>query len=670
MLIQTVLGFMIGDKFHETLGVLCEQNHGRRSPMRRLLWSVVHCPPLSPFLSMDAMSYQSDNNLQAALKACKSSFLSVGFFSFFVNALMLVPTFYMIQVSGRVVPSSSTSTLLMLTLIMTVLVVTMGALEWVRSRIMVHISNRLDVLLSRDVYRASFKRALSSGGADATAQSLSDLTSLRQFFTGSGLFAFFDAPWFPIYTIVMFLFHPWFGWITLGCGAVLAILAVVNHRVTGQALATANKENVASNVVTTKTLRNAEVIESMGMLETLMNRWAKRQRNVMLLQSNASDKGGVVSSTSKTFRTWSQSIMLATGAYLVITHEINPGLLMAGSLLLGRALAPIDQMISNWKGFVGAKVQYDRLNKVMDDLKNEPERMPLPAPEGHIQVENLIVAPPGSKAPVLRSISFVAPAGSIVGIVGPSAAGKSTLVRALMGIWPPQHGVVRLDGADIATWDKQALGPYVGYLPQDIELFEGSISENIARFDKVDPEKVVEAAQMAGVHEMILMQPDGYDTVIGSEGVNLSGGQRQRIGLARALYGKPRLIVLDEPNSNLDDVGEKALGIALQKVKESGATVFIVSHRPNILSRLDRVLVMAGGTISLYGERDKVIAQLAQQQAGNQPRVAKAAPPAGPAAPTAPAGPAAPGAPAAPTPPVAPAGGNPAAPSPATPNGV
>ncbi|WP_263226679.1 type I secretion system permease/ATPase [Pseudomonas alabamensis] len=616
------------------------------------------------------MSYQSDNNLQAALKACKSSFLSVGFFSFFVNALMLVPTFYMIQVSGRVVPSSSTSTLLMLTLIMTVLVVTMGALEWVRSRIMVRISNRLDVLLSRDVYRASFKRALSSGGADATAQSLSDLTSLRQFFTGSGLFAFFDAPWFPIYTIVMFLFHPWFGWITLGCGAVLAILAVVNHRVTGQALATANKENVASNVVTTKTLRNAEVIESMGMLETLMNRWAKRQRNVMLLQSNASDKGGVVSSTSKTFRTWSQSIMLATGAYLVITHEINPGLLMAGSLLLGRALAPIDQMISNWKGFVGAKVQYDRLNKVMDDLKNEPERMPLPAPEGHIQVENLIVAPPGSKAPVLRSISFVAPAGSIVGIVGPSAAGKSTLVRALMGIWPPQHGVVRLDGADIATWDKQALGPYVGYLPQDIELFEGSISENIARFDKVDPEKVVEAAQMAGVHEMILMQPDGYDTVIGSEGVNLSGGQRQRIGLARALYGKPRLIVLDEPNSNLDDVGEKALGIALQKVKESGATVFIVSHRPNILSRLDRVLVMAGGTISLYGERDKVIAQLAQQQAGNQPRVAKAAPPAGPAAPTAPAGPAAPGAPAAPTPPVAPAGGNPAAPSPATPNGV
>lgn len=603
------------------------------------------------------MSYQSENNLQAAFRACKSSFLSVGLFSFFVNALMLVPTFFMIQVSGRVVPSSSSSTLVMLTLIMTVLVATMGALEWVRSRIMVRISNRLDVMLSRDVYRASFKRALTSGGADATAQSVSDLTSLRQLFTGSGLFAFFDAPWFPIYTIVMFLFHPWFGWMTLGCGAVLTILAVVNHRVTGKALASANKENVASNVVTTKILRNAEVIESMGMLETLMNRWAKRQRNIIKLQSDASDKGGVVSSISKTFRTWSQSIMLAIGAYLVINHEINPGLLMAGSLLLGRALAPIDQMIGNWKSFVAGKVQYDRLSKVMDDLKNEPERMPLPAPEGHIQVENLIVAPPGAKAPVIRSISFVAPAGSIVGIVGSSAAGKSTLVRALMGIWPPQHGVVRLDGADIASWDKQALGPYVGYLPQDIELFEGSISENIARFDKIDPEKVVEAAQMAGVHEMILMLPDGYDTVIGSDGVNLSGGQRQRIGLARAIYGNPRLVVLDEPNSNLDDVGERALGVALQKLKATGATVFIVSHRPNILTRLDRILVMSGGTISLYGERDRVIAELAAQQAKTQPQVAQPSSSKAPASP--PVNPKA-------TPPAAPPAATNAAPSAAT----
>ena len=571
------------------------------------------------------MSRSHENNLQAALKACKGSFLSVGFFSLFVNALMLVPTFFMIQVSGRVVPSSSTSTLIMLTIILTILMITLGSLEWVRSRIMVRISNRLDVLLSRDVYRASFKKALSSGGMDASAQSLNDLLALRQFLTGNGLFAFFDAPWLPIYTAVMFLFHPWFGWMTVGCALLLITLAFLNHRYTGKALTEANKQSVTANLQTTKNLRNAEVIESMGMLDTLMARWATRQRRVLVLQSQASDKGGIVTSISKTFRTWTQSIMLAIGAYLVITHQINPGLLMAGSLLLGRALSPIDQMIGSWKGFVAARLQYDRLNATLEKLHAEPQRMSLPDPEGHIQVESLVVAPPGSKAPVIRNISFVAPAGSIVGIVGPSAAGKSTLARALLGIWTPQHGTVRLDGADISAWDKQKLGPHLGYLPQDIELFEGSISDNIARFDKVDPEQVVLAARIAGVHEMILQLPDGYDTVIGSEGVNLSGGQRQRIGLARAVYGSPRLIVLDEPNSNLDEVGERALSVALQKVKETGATVFIISHRPSILSRLDRIMVLNAGVISLYGAREQVIAELAKQQAKTQQRVAPVA---------------------------------------------
>ncbi len=581
------------------------------------------------------MSRSHENNLQAALKACKGSFLSVGFFSLFVNTLMLVPTFYMIQVSGRVVPSSSTSTLIMLTLILTILMLTLGSLEWVRSRIMVRISNRLDVLLSRDVYRASFKRALSSGGMDASAQSLNDLTSLRQFLTGTGLFAFFDAPWLPIYTAVMFLFHPWFGWMTVGAAVVLVTLAILNHRYTGNALAEANKQSITANLHTTKNLRNAEVIESMGMLDTLMGRWATRQRRVLVLQSEASDKGGIVTSVSKTFRLWAQSMMLTAGAYLVITHEVNPGLMMAGSLLLGRALSPIDQMIGSWKGFVAARMQYQRLNETLEKLHAEPERMSLPDPEGHIQVENLVVAPPGAKGAVIRNISFVAPAGSIVGIVGASAAGKSTLARALLGIWPPQHGTVRLDGADISAWDKHKLGPHLGYLPQDIELFEGSISDNIARFAEVDPEKVVLAARIAGVHEMILQLPDGYDTVIGSDGVNLSGGQRQRIGLARAVYGSPRLIVLDEPNSNLDEVGERALSVALQKIKETGATVFIISHRPNILSRLDRVMVLNAGVITMYGARDQVIAELAQQQAKaqaqaqaqgqTQPRVAPAA---------------------------------------------
>jgi len=559
-----------------------------------------------------------ENSLMAALKACKGSFISVGFFSFFVNALMLVPSFYMLQVYGRVVTSGSIPTLVMLTLIMTILLGTMGSLEWVRSRIMVRLSTRLDVLLSRDLYRASFRKALDSGGMDASAQPLNDLTGLRQFLTGNGLFAFFDTPWLPVYIGVMFLFHPWYGWFAIACAIVLLVLAVVNEKLTGKAIAEANRQNIAANLHTNKTLRNAEVIESMGMLETLMGRWGERQRQVLLLQSQASDKGGMVTSFSKTFRMLSQSLILGLGAYLAVEHEINPGLMIAGSILLGRALAPIDLMIGSWKGFISARSQYARLNEILDEQQAEPQRMSLPAPEGHVLVENLIVSAPGSKTPILKNISFAVPAGSIVGVIGPSASGKSTLARALLGVWAPQHGVVRLDGADINNWDKRELGPYVGYLPQDIELFEGSISENIARFRDVDPEKVIQAAKTAGVHEMILQLQEGYDTVIGTAGVNLSGGQRQRIGLARAIYGNPRLIILDEPNSNLDEVGERALALAIQQLKATGATVFIITHRTSILAQLDRLLVLSNGAIALYGPREKVMAELNKQQASAQ----------------------------------------------------
>ncbi len=564
------------------------------------------------------MRNAQENALKVALKACRGSFISVGFFSFFVNALMLVPSFYMLQVYGRVVTSGSIPTLVMLTLIMTILLGTMGSLEWVRSRIMVRLSTRLDVLLSRDLYRASFRKALDSGGMDASAQPLNDLTGLRQFLTGNGLFAFFDTPWLPVYIGVMFLFHPWYGWFAIACAIVLLVLAVVNEKLTGKAIAEANRQNIAANLHTNKTLRNAEVIESMGMLETLMGRWGERQRQVLLLQSQASDKGGMVTSFSKTFRMLSQSLILGLGAYLAVEHEINPGLMIAGSILLGRALAPIDLMIGSWKGFISARSQYARLNDILDEQQAEPQRMSLPAPEGHVLVENLIVSAPGSKAPILRNISFAVPAGSVVGVIGPSASGKSTLARALLGVWAPQHGVVRLDGADINNWDKRELGPYVGYLPQDIELFEGSISENIARFREVDPEKVIQAAKTAGVHEMILQLQEGYDTVIGTAGVNLSGGQRQRIGLARAIYGNPRLIILDEPNSNLDEVGERALALAIQQLKATGATVFIITHRTSILAQLDRLLVLSNGAIALYGPREKVMAELNKQQASAQ----------------------------------------------------
>ena len=551
-----------------------------------------------------------ENSLQAALKACKGSFISVGVFSLFVNALMLVPTFYMLQVYGRVVTSGSLSTLTMLTIIMVVLTITTGLLEWIRSRIMVRVSTKLDVILSRDVYRASFKQALATGGMNASAQPLSDLTSLRQFLTGNGVFAFFDAPWLPIYVAVMFMFHPWYGWMAIGCAIVLICLAYANEKVTGKAIADANRENIAASLYTTKNLRNAEVIDSMGMLNSLINRWSLRQKKVLLLQSVASDNGGVVTSTSKTFRVMVQSLILGLGAYLAVNHEISPGLVIAGSVLLGRALAPIDLIIGSWKGFIAARGQYSRLNEILSKLQSEPVRMALPAPEGNITVENMIVGAPGSRSAIIKGISFAVQAGTVVGVIGPSASGKSTLARALLGIWPPQHGSVRLDGADISNWDKAELGPYIGYLPQDIELFEGTISENIARFGDVDAELVVQAAKVAGVHEMILLLPDGYDTVIGSDGVNLSGGQRQRIGLARAIYGTPRLIILDEPNSNLDEVGERALSYALEYLKATGATIFVITHRTNILSQLDRLLVMKDGLLSMYGPSEQVIAEL------------------------------------------------------------
>lgn len=560
------------------------------------------------------MQQVKENSLKAALKACKGSFISVGVFSFFVNALMLVPSFYMLQVYGRVVTSGSISTLVMLTIIMAVLMMTMGSLEWARSRVMVRVSTKLDVMLSRQVYRASFKRALDSGGMDASAQPLNDLTGLRQFLTSNGLFAFFDAPWLPIYIGVMFLFHPWFGWLAIASAIILLLLAFANEKLTGKALAEANRQNIAASLYTTKNLRNAEVIESMGMLETLMARWAQRQKKVLLLQSQASDSGGTISSISKTFRTFVQSLVLGLGAYLAVKHELNPGLMIAGSILLGRALAPIDMIIGSWKGFISARSQYTRLNEILDKQLAEPERMSLPSPKGEVRVENLIISAPGSKAPIIRNVSFAAAAGSIVGVIGPSASGKSTLARALLGVWAPQHGVVRLDGADVNAWDKRELGPHLGYLPQDIELFEGTVGDNIARFGDIDAAKVVEAARIAGVHEMILQLPDGYDTVIGGDGVNLSGGQRQRIGLARALYGDPRLIVLDEPNSNLDEVGERALAAALKVLKARAATVFVITHRTSILDQLDRLLVLRDGAIALYGPRELVIAELNKQQ--------------------------------------------------------
>ncbi|MEH6348715.1 type I secretion system permease/ATPase [Pseudomonas sp. 3JA] len=571
------------------------------------------------------MSAHARTELEGALAVCKGSFLAVGFFSFFVNLLMLVPSFYMLQVYDRAVGSASLSTLLMLTLIMLLLMITLGGLEWVRSRIMVRISTRLDTLLSQRLFDASFKQALNTSGMNATAQPLSDLNGLRQFLTGNGLFAFFDAPWIPIYLAVMFMFHPWYGWMGVVSAALLGALAFANEKLTHSPLQAANREQVAATAFTNKSLRNAEVVQSMGMLASLRQHWSGRAHKVLALQSLASDRAATMTSVSRTFRQIVQSLVLGLGAYLTINHEISSGLMIAGSILLGRALAPIDQLIGVWKGFLGARSQYARLHELLLKIAAEPERMSLPAPEGAIRVEGLSAGSPDARKPIIRGVGFQVAAGEAVGIIGPSGAGKSTLARALLGVWPSLAGTVRLDGADINQWRREELGPYIGYLPQDIELFEGTISQNISRFGPVNAPAVVAAARMAGVHELVLQLPDGYDTVIGANGGGLSGGQRQRIGLARALYGEPRLVVLDEPNSNLDETGEKMLAEALQKLRQSRATVFVITHRPGVLAQVDKLLVLNHGELSLFGPRDQVLARLrdatpaARQAAAIQP---------------------------------------------------
>lgn len=560
-----------------------------------------------------------ESALRQSLAACRSSFLAAGLFSLFINLLLLMPTLYMLQVYDRVLASSSESTLLMLTLIALFLFLVMGGLDWVRSQILVVTGTRLDHLLGPRVFDSVFKQSLASGGKVATAQPLNDLLNLRQFMTGQGLFAFFDAPWLPIYIGVMFIFHPAFGVVAIFSGAVLIGLAIWNEIATRDDLQEANRHALESDNHTQRNLRNVEVIEAMGMLPRMRERWQTRQNMLLALQARASRRGGLIAATSKTFRMTVQSLVLGLGAYLAIHRQISPGMVIAGAILLGRALAPIDILIGSWRGFINARGAYRRLDDLLQAIPLRESPMPLPAPRGEVSLDKLVVAPPGAPAPVLKNISLVVAAGETLGIIGPSAAGKSTLARAILGIYQPTGGTVRLDGAELEHWDREALGQFIGYLPQDVELLDGSISENIARFGTVDPGKVVAAAEAAGVHAMILHLADGYDTrVVGNV---LSAGQRQRVGLARAIYGDPRLVVLDEPNSNLDQEGDAALAATLSELKRGGRTVILVTHRSNLLEQVDKILVMAEGQIAVYGQRDKVIATLQQ----GLPRVAPGA---------------------------------------------
>lgn len=577
--------------------------------------------PRMPLPKTSLMSPLSD--LGKALAACRQSFLTTAFFSLFVNLLMLVPAIYMLAIYDRVLMSGSESTLMMLTGIAVFLFLVLGGLEWIRTRILVATSARLDEHLGERVFDAIFRQSLASSGAKATAQPLNDLLQIRQFLTGPGLLAFFDAPWMPIYAGLMFLFHPYFGLVAIASMLFLAGLAIWNELSTRADLAEANRESIEATQFTQRNLRNAEVVEAMGMLPRLRARWQEKQLRVLALQAQASTKGGLINALSKTYRLTIQSLALGLGAYLAIRKDISPGLVISGSILLGRALAPLDQMIAGWRGFLGAREAYQRLDTLLRTIPERESRMTLPELQGQVTLEELVVAVPGRTEPVLKGITLTIEPGTTVALIGPSAAGKSTLARALLGLHPPARGRACLDGADVHNWDRTQLGRYVGYLPQDVELLDGTVAENIARFGDVEAERVIEAAQWAGIHEMVLTLPQAYDTPLIGGGVALSAGQQQRIGIARAIYGNPKVVVLDEPNANLDAEGEEALTATLKQLQKSGGTVILVTHRPNVLKVVDKIAVVRDGKLLVYGPRDEVLAALARAQSqGSQSRPA------------------------------------------------
>lgn len=553
------------------------------------------------------------NEIAQALLEFKSTFRTIGIFSAFINLLMLVPSLYMLQVYDRVLQSRNEITLLMLTLMMLGAYVFMSALEFVRSFVLIRVGARMDMKLNKRVYTAAFEQSLKKGGGNA-GQALQDLTNLRQFLTGNALFAFFDAPWFPVYLLVIFLFNAWLGLFALVGTVILIVLAYVNEKVSHKPLAEANAMSIASSNLATNNLRNAEVIEAMGMLPNLLARWYQLHGRFLQLQAEASEKAGIVGAMTKFTSVSLQSLVLGLGALLVIEGSVTPGMMIAGSILLGKAIGPVQLVISVWKQFSNTRSAYERLTQLLSENPPRQSGMSLPKPQGIVSVENVTAAPPGYPVAILKGVNFAIDQGDVLGVIGPSGSGKSTLARLLVGVWFAAGGKVRLDGADIFQWNKDELGPHIGYLPQDIELFGGTVSENIARFGDIDAEKVILAAKRAGVHDMILHLPQGYDTRLGDGGAGLSGGQKQRLGLARAMYGDPSLIVLDEPNSNLDDIGEQALVAAVSDLRQRGKTIVLITHRTSIISITNKLLFLRDGVAQMFGPSNEVLAALQNNQ--------------------------------------------------------
>lgn len=566
----------------------------------------------------------AQDEMRLALGRLRNAFITVAVFSGFLNILMLTPSLYMMQVYDRVLGSRNETTLWVLTLLMVGIYIFMGALEAIRTWVLVRVGARFDAGLNTRVFNATFERSLMQAGSNA-AQPMHDLNTLRHTLTGTALLTLFDAPWMPVYLIVISLFSIELGVFALVGALVLAGLALVNEKVSKPRLEEAQKFSMQSQMALTNHLRNAEVIDAMGMLPSVRKRWYGLHQTQIRLQAIASDQAAVMGGLSKFVRITMQSLSLGFGALLVLEGRMSPGSMIASSILVSRALAPVEMLVANWKQILTGRAAYARLKELLNAHPARQYGMSLPVPKGAIRFEGVSTAAPGSKLVILKSLSFAIEAGECVAVIGPSGSGKSTLARLMVGVWPALAGTVRLDGADLYRWSKDELGPHMGYLPQDIELFDGTVADNIARFGDADSEKVIEAARRAGMHELILRLPKGYDTPLGAGGSALSGGQRQRIGLARALYGDPALLVLDEPNSNLDEQGDRALMETIAELNKRGKTTVLITHRMSALSVVAKILVLNEGTLRAYGPRDEVLAAL---QAKPAPPIATPSPPA------------------------------------------
>ncbi|ANP88050.1 type I secretion system permease/ATPase [Rhizobium leguminosarum] len=555
---------------------------------------------------------QQSPALQVVMKEARRAIRPMIWFSGGINVLMLTGAFYMLQVYHRVLSSHSLETLVMLSLMAAAALATMAALEVVRGRLLATVGSWMNARLAPVLLTASVEYAASAPG-QASARPLRDLDQVRNFFTSPSIFPILDAPWAPLFFGSIFFMHPWLGWLALCGGIVLFALALLNEYLTRKPLTEAASAQSRAYVQAEAAIRNAEVVQAMGMLKPLLVGWKVQQDEANRGQVLAANRGGVIAAMARCHRLALQMAILGLGAYLVLRNEASPGIMISASILMGRALSPVEQAIGTWKATVGARAAYRRLAAVAGQHPEAISVLPLPRPKGKFEADNLVLARQGGE-PILKGINFHLEPGEAMALIGPSAAGKTSLARILAGAWRPSGGRALLDGMDVAQWAAEDRGHYVGYLPQDIELFAGTVSENICRFAKLSPvvfDKVVKAAQLAGVHELIKGLPRGYLTEIGESGAVLSGGQRQRIGLARALYGDPALIILDEPNSNLDREGEEALIAALSTVKATGTTVILIAHRPNIMETVDKILILNRGQQDLFGPRDYVFNELA-----------------------------------------------------------